>query len=50
MGKFIEYLKMTNKKAEKYNKEIKKSNLETKFQNNPFREMGEKTFVWVDRE
>ena len=50
MGNFIEYLKLTNKKAEKYNKEIKKTNLEAKFQHNPFKEKGEKTFVWIEKE
>ncbi|MBR2386595.1 hypothetical protein IKA92_04790 [bacterium] len=50
MGKFIEYLKLTNKTAEKYHKKIGKTNLETKFQYNPFKEKNEKTFVWVERE
>ena len=50
MGNLIEYLKLTNKKAQKYDKEIKKTNLEAKFQNNPFKESGEKIFIWIEKE
>lgn len=46
----IRFLKLCLKKADKYNKKATNPFLEQNFEHNPFKNIYEQTYIWIEKE